>query len=280
MTTAYTSLLGLSLPVQGELVGTWGDVTNTSLTNLLDTAIAGATTLGTDADVTLTSTVGLANQARAAILYCSGARTALRNITAPASSKIYTVINATTGGFSVVLRGTGPTTGITVLAGTVAQVAWNGTDFVLVGTALYNNAALTGTPTAPTAAVGTNTTQIATTAFVKAAIAGPVATTQATVSAGTYNIDLSLNTIFDLTLNVSTVFTFTNPPATGNLKSVTLILRQGAGGGKTASWTSGKYTDGVAPVLSTGAGQIDMMSFFTVDGGTTYFGMFAMANVS
>jgi hypothetical protein len=49
MTTAYTSLLGLALPVTGELSGTWGDTVNTAITSLLDTAIAGTTSITTDA---------------------------------------------------------------------------------------------------------------------------------------------------------------------------------------------------------------------------------------
>lgn len=134
MTTAYTSLLGLALPVTGELQGTWGDTVNNSITSLLDTAVAGTTTISTDGDVTLSTTTGSANQARQAILLCSGARTALRTLTAPAQSKIYTVINATTGGYSVKVVGVGPTTGVTVPAGQSAQIAWNGTDFVLVST--------------------------------------------------------------------------------------------------------------------------------------------------
>lgn len=130
MATSYTSLLGLALPVQGELQGVWGDTVNNSITSLLDTAIAGTTTLSTDADVTLSTTTGASNQARQAILLCSGARTAQRTITAPAQSKIYTVINATTGGFAVKLVGVGPTTGVTISAGTSAVVAWNGSDFI------------------------------------------------------------------------------------------------------------------------------------------------------
>ena len=63
MPSSYTSLLGLVLPVQGELQGTWGDTVNNELTALLDTAVSGTTTLSTDADVTLTSTTGAANQA-------------------------------------------------------------------------------------------------------------------------------------------------------------------------------------------------------------------------
>jgi hypothetical protein len=48
MPSAYTSLLGLALPVQGELTGTWGTTVNDSITSLLDTAVAGTKT----ADVT------------------------------------------------------------------------------------------------------------------------------------------------------------------------------------------------------------------------------------
>jgi hypothetical protein len=56
MTTAYTSLLGLALPVTGELSGTWGDTVNTAITSLLDTAVAGTTSITVDADITLSTT--------------------------------------------------------------------------------------------------------------------------------------------------------------------------------------------------------------------------------
>jgi len=130
MATAATSLLGLALPVTGELSGTWGDTVNVSITALLDTAVAGTTTLSADSDVTLTTTTLAANQARQAIILCSGARTGITTITAPAQSKIYTIINSTTGGFAVKIVGVGPTTGVTIAAGTTAVVVWNGVDFV------------------------------------------------------------------------------------------------------------------------------------------------------
>jgi len=144
MPTGNTSLLGLALPVEGELDGTWGDVVNDSITSLVDSAIAGTTTLSTDADVTLTTTVLAANQARQPVLLCSGARTALKTITAPAQSKTYIVINATTGGFDVKLVGAGPTIGITIASGEKCLAAWNGSDFVKIAT----SATATGTVTA------------------------------------------------------------------------------------------------------------------------------------
>ena len=151
MTTAYTSLLGLALPVTGELSGTWGDTVNNSITSLVDTAVAGTTNVSADSNVTLTTTTGASNQARQAILLFSGARTAIRTVTAPAQSKIYTVINATTGGFAVQLVGAGPTTGVTIVAGESAVCAWNGSDFVKVsntgGSGTFTNLTVTGIAT-------------------------------------------------------------------------------------------------------------------------------------
>lgn len=133
MPTSYTSLLGLALPVSGELSGSWGDTVNNAITSLLDSAVAGTTTLSTDADVTLTSTSGAANQARAAIIrWAPATGTTTRNITAPATSKAYIVINASGGTQSIVLRGAGPTAGVTIVKGETALCAWSGTDFVKI----------------------------------------------------------------------------------------------------------------------------------------------------
>lgn len=150
MATGNTALLGLALPVDGELDGTWGAVVNASITSLVDSAIAGTTTLSTDADVTLTDTTLAANQARQAILLWTASNGATtRNITAPALSKTYIVINAGTG--IVVLRGVGPTAGVTVGVGEKVLAAWNGTDFVRVsgdvtqtGTQTLTNKTLNG----------------------------------------------------------------------------------------------------------------------------------------
>ena len=105
-------------------------------------------------------------------------------------------------------------------------------------------------------------------------------TTVGTVSTSTYNINLALSNVFDITLGNNVTFTFTNAPSSGILKSVTVILRQDATGNRTATFSGAKYTDGNLPVLSTGANQVDVLTFFTVNGGSFWFGTFAMANVS
>jgi hypothetical protein len=130
--TNFTPLLGLALPTTGDLNGTWGTTVNNSITTLLDSAVAGTTTLSTDVDVTLSTTNGSTNQARNAVILWTATGTTTRYITAPAQSKAYIVINQTGGSQSIVIRGSGPTTGVTVTAGNKALVAWNGSDFVKI----------------------------------------------------------------------------------------------------------------------------------------------------
>jgi hypothetical protein len=133
--TNFSPLLGLALPTTGDLAGTWGTTVNDSITQLLDSAVAGTTVLSADSDVTLSTTNGAANQARNAIIRWTASNGATtRNITAPAQSKAYLVINAGTG--SIVLRGAGPTTGITVVSGERCVAAWSGSDFVKIATSI------------------------------------------------------------------------------------------------------------------------------------------------
>ena len=140
MTINYTTLLGLAQPVTGTEANTWGTAVNDQITGLLDTAVAGTTTLSSDADVTLTTTTGAANQARQAIILWTAGGTTLRVITAPAQSKTYVVINKTSSTQSIKLVGVGPTTGVTIIAGESAVCAWNGVDFIKTSSTIANAA--------------------------------------------------------------------------------------------------------------------------------------------
>ena len=139
---ANTSLIGLNLPVTGTLSGQWGDTVNNAISQIIDVAVAGTQTVTVDTDIDLAVTTGTyastgltANSSQYAVLLCTGARTAARNINTPKQSKTYVVINDTSGGFAITVRGgpTSPTTGVSVAAGTRAILAWNGSDFVNVG---------------------------------------------------------------------------------------------------------------------------------------------------
>jgi hypothetical protein len=120
----------LTLPVTGELTGTWGDTVNAGITSLLDSSIAGAAAVVmTDANYTLTSVNGAADEARQMFLTVTGTLSAARNVICPTNSKLYFIKNSTTGGFAITLK-TSAGTGISVPNGKVMALQVNGTDVV------------------------------------------------------------------------------------------------------------------------------------------------------
>jgi len=188
-TTNFTTSLKLALPTTGDLVGTWGDAINNSITTLLDTAVAGnfpkdMAALGTD--WTLTSNNGATDEARYAVLIPYGTTGATRNINAPKVSKTYIIINKTNA--SVIIRGgpTSPTTGVTVAAGATIIVAWDSNlatpDFVAITPASISGVVpvanggtnSSATPTAGGAGYGTGTAH----AYTAAGTSGQVLTSQ------------------------------------------------------------------------------------------------------
>jgi hypothetical protein len=142
MATGATGQLGLALPVQGELSGTWGDTVNNGITQYTNLAIAATLTLTGDGAVTLANTTGDAAAsnitssltgagtvtAQFAIVRITGTLTATKVVTAPSYSKTYVVVNAATGGV-VSFKASGQT-GISVAVGESAFVYYNGTDYV------------------------------------------------------------------------------------------------------------------------------------------------------
>jgi hypothetical protein len=136
---ANTALIGLTLPSTGTLSGQWGDTVNNAISQIVDVAVAGTQTISADADITLTLTTGTyastgltANSSQYAVLLWTAGGTATRTITVPAQSKTYVVINKTSSTQSILVKAaTG--TGVTVVAGTRAIIAWDGTNFVNVG---------------------------------------------------------------------------------------------------------------------------------------------------
>lgn len=154
MTTAYTSLLGLALPVDGELTGTWGQTVNNYITTYLDGAVAGTQIIsGSLTAVTLSKTTGTSlsqagtgatGSSQYQIIRCTGNPASLLTITVPAADKTYVVINATSTSQSVKIVGVGPTpTGVTITSGSKAIVAWNGSDFVEVSPGTVTSVAAT-----------------------------------------------------------------------------------------------------------------------------------------
>ena len=97
---------------------------------------------------------------------------------------------------------------------------------------------------------------------------------QNTNASGATTVNLSNSNWFRYNLQSSSTFTFSNAPPAGTAMTVTLILVQGSGGGKTVSWGNTIYWAGgqVPPATTSAAGRTDVWTFTTIDGGVTFYG--------
>lgn len=108
---------------------------------------------------------------------------------------------------------------------------------------------------------------------VKTFLQGPYGTTSAMT---TSEVDLSKGVVFSKTISADTTFTFINVPS-GRAATLNIILTNG--GSAAITWpTSVKWTDSVAPTLTSSG--VDVLTFMTPDGGTTWYGTLAITNAS
>ena len=95
-------------------------------------------------------------------------------------------------------------------------------------------------------------------------------------------IDITDGNVITATLAVATTtFTFSNPSASGSGCSFTLILTQDGSGSRAVTWPGAvDWASATAPTLSSGAGDVDIFAFISVDAGTTWFGFTAGQDMS
>ena len=262
MTVNRTTLLNLPLPVTGTESGTWGDTTNNGLTQYLDVAIAGMTSL-TSSDftagaLTLANTTGdssatniAASSAQYATIKVSSLATN-STITAPSSNRSYRVINADST-YNITIKASGQT-GITLTPGQAALVAFNGTDYTLVGSTVSLSVAQTFTA---------KQTFNGSTSVLAAALKNIVepATVSATAATGTINYNVTTQSVLYYTSNASANWTvnfrassgtsLNTAMATGDVVTVAFLVTQGA----TAYYNNAIQVDGssVTPKYQGGA---------------------------
>lgn len=81
--------------------------------------------------------------------------------------------------------------------------------------------------------------------------------------------------VHDITLSANCTFTLPTL-VSGTGSAITLILRQDGTGGRTVTWPgSVSWISGTAPTLKTAPSAVDVITLFTVDGGTTWGGVAA-----
>ena len=97
-------------------------------------------------------------------------------------------------------------------------------------------------------------------------------TRSALSAAATVDIDIEDGNVFTLTPDQNTTFTFSNPAASGQATSFTLIWTQDSSN-RTITWpNSVDWAGGSAPDVTAGNAKIDIYTFFTIDGGTIWYG--------
>lgn len=96
------------------------------------------------------------------------------------------------------------------------------------------------------------------------------------VTAGTTTqLNMNSGKLFVLSQGVNiTTFQFINPPATGKVCSFTLKrVKDNSATPRSITWPSGtKWPGGTVPTLTSTANCVDIFTFFTDDGGTTWYG--------
>ena len=108
------------------------------------------------------------------------------------------------------------------------------------------------------------------------------AQSEALTSGTSVPLDISQGSVFTITLahNIST-FTWSNPATSGDVSAFVLKVTQDGTGNRTIAFPAAvDFAGGTAPELSTGANDVDVFVFFTVDQGTTYYGFTAGQDMS
>ena len=94
-----------------------------------------------------------------------------------------------------------------------------------------------------------------------------------TQGSGTVTLDLAQGNFFEFTLTENvTGWTFSNLASSGTASSWIIKITQHASSAKTVAYPAGvKWSGGYDHVMSTATGSIDIVSMFTIDGGTTIY---------
>ena len=218
----------------------------------------------------------------------------------PISTATQTALNAKADKTTTISAGTGLTGGGDLSAnrtlsanfGTSAGTIAQGNDSRITGAEQTANkgaangyASLNSSTLVPTAQLGTGTAN--STTYLRgdgswATVSGGGGVTPTDGGGETYfdagnsstaaTLNLANGNVQKLTLTANCTITLT-APASGAMRAMTLLVFQDATGSRTITWPAAvKWGNPGAPVLSTTASKMDIISLFTVDGGTNWYG--------
>lgn len=92
-------------------------------------------------------------------------------------------------------------------------------------------------------------------------------------------INLANGTFVTATLTGNCIFTFQTGTSTTGAIVFTLALTNDGTAGRTITWpTTVRWTDGTLPTRTTTANRTDVYTFYTLNGGTLWFGQLSLYN--
>lgn len=250
MATTYSTDLKLAIMATGENAGTWGQITNTNL-NLLQQSITGyqSVSIAGGAQTTaLTMSNGAISNARNAVIKLTGTITGNQVVTIPDGiSKVYTVVNGTSGAFTVQFKtvsGTGVTWATTdKTTKIIYSDGTNITDTGLLAAIVYDTSPKLG------GNLDTNGNNIITSSNANLNLvpngAGKVTTQSSTLQTGTGSAGSTVTTngAYDLTVNTN-----------NGTNAGTLVFSNGANGNITLT------PNGIGKVALVGGGKIKSLA--------------------
>lgn len=279
----FSDNLRLELQEDGENPNTWGTILNDNVIKLIDTAIAGYTSVhvctgGTD--VVLPLGDGSVVQSRNAVLKFAGAVSANTNVIIPAKSKIYIINDKSTRvSDSTLTVKTSAATGGTgraipvgsselVYCDGVSVFALNGTGLNL-GTASELNFGTSINELIPVSTADNRYVRVSVSSSIigdktflgSATFASKIVNAPTTLSGATsITPNFAVNNSFTVTLTANV--TLQNPSNATAGQGGTIYLIQDATGSRTMAFGGAyKFPAGTVPVLSTSTSAVDILVY-------------------
>jgi hypothetical protein len=298
MASTWTLNNAVEKIADGEKTDTWGQITNRNF-DILDRASSGVGTIdlsSSGAAHTLYTTDGTVGDALTdgmyKVLVLSGATQACTITISPNDAdKLYFVDN-NSGQDCTFSQGSGAN--VTVGNGKTGIIYANGAGAAAAVVSIIDTTTLASFGITATAAelnyndittLGTSQASKVVTADANGVVTFDNGVyeefTAVTSSSAATTINLRDGTNFGHTLTENTTFAFTNPAASGKVSGFTLKLVQDASASSFAANfpASVKWAGGSAPTPTATANAVDIYIFYTHDGGTTYYGFRAGADL-
>jgi hypothetical protein len=258
--TNYSNSLRLALQETGENDGTWGDVANNGVFELTEDAIAGRIgVIANSSPRVLTTANGANDEARYMTLGVTGSPGVDLDLDIQAVPKIYLVDNQLSGGFAINI-GVSGNLRANIANGLTVFVWCDATDTFVVE---VGNAA-----TATLAATATNSTQlggVVAASYARLDVQQGFTRAQHTgrgvlsESATNVAVNAALSNAFRLDMGGN--WNLLNPTNPQDGQVIRFLIIQDASPRTLTFGSQYKFPGGVTPVLSTGAGEVDLAGF-------------------